>query len=440
MTGALSNRHRKWLGWLNLLARFASVQLVIQVLGFVSGILIVRHLSKPDYAVFTIANALIATLSMLADSGVTGAVSAIGGKIWQDNEKLSVLVSTALSLRRRLALTATGVLTPVFVWMLWKNSAPAATVAVVVAIALAGFFLQFTSNVMSVGIWLRQELKRLQMFTLAPALLRAVLIALASLIFLDARIALLIGVLAAALQIVLVRRWEHGAIRWDRPSDAECRGRIVGVLKRQAPLTIFYCVQSQIITWLISVFGRSEQVADIGAIGRFAMIFMLVSSVVNGIVVPRFARCQDASVLRRRYCQVAIGFASFAGALVALSAMFPGALLWVLGSKYAHLTREVWLLMLSSALAGMFGTLSAMAFCKAWIVPAIVSIPAEIAVQTLLILTLDLSTVRGVLIVGCLGNLVPIACTVFVAQREMKKAAQSPPPPAGADAEIPKPE
>ena len=212
------------------------------------------------------------------------------------------------------------------------------------------------------------------------------------------------------------------------------------MLKRQAPLTIFYCVQSQIITWLISVFGRSEQVADIGAVGRFAMIFTLVSSVVNGIVVPRFARCQDASVLRRRYWQAALGFALFAGTLVALSAMFPGALLWVLGSKYAHLTREVWLLMLSSALAGMFGTLTAMAFCKAWIVPAIVSIPAEIAVQTLLILTLDISTVRGVLIVGCLGKLVPIACTVIVAQRELKKAAQSQPPPAVPDAEIPKPE
>jgi O-antigen/teichoic acid export membrane protein len=440
MTTPVSERRRKWFGWLNLLARFASVQIVIQVLGFVSGILIVRNLSKPDYAWFTIANTLIATLSMLADSGVTGAVSALGGKIWQDNEKLSVLVSTALSLRRWLALAATAILTPVFVWMLSRANAPAVTVAVVVAVALLGFFLGFTANVMSVGIWLRQELRRLQTLALVPALLRAAMLAIASLIFIDAQVAVIVGVLAAGIQILLLRHWERGAIRWNLPSDPECRGRIVAVLKRQAPLTVFYCVQTQIVVWLISVFGRNEQVAEVGAIGRFAMIFTLVSSVVNGIVVPRFARCQDPAVLRRRYWQVAAGFASFASVLVALSALFPGVLLWVLGPKYAHLTHEIWLFMLSAALGGMFATLHAMAFCKTWIVPAIVSIPVEIGVQVLLILSLDLSTVHGVLLTGCLSNLVPIALTVFVAQREMKKAAHSPPPPAVPDTEIPEPE
>lgn len=34
MTGTLSHRHRKWLGWLNLLARFASVQLESHLVGF----------------------------------------------------------------------------------------------------------------------------------------------------------------------------------------------------------------------------------------------------------------------------------------------------------------------------------------------------------------------------------------------------------------------
>lgn len=123
-----------------------------------------------------------------------------------------MLVSTALSLRRRLALAATAVLTPVFVWMLWKNKAPVVTVAVVISATLIGFFLQFTSNVMSVGIWLRQELRRLQTLALAPAVLRAALIAIASLIFIDAKVAIMIGVLTAGLQVALLRHWERGAI------------------------------------------------------------------------------------------------------------------------------------------------------------------------------------------------------------------------------------
>ncbi len=83
MAVALSERHRKWFRWFSLLAKFASAQLVIQVLGFLSGILIVRHLSKPDYAWFTIANSLAATMNMLADVGVSGALMAVGGELWQ---------------------------------------------------------------------------------------------------------------------------------------------------------------------------------------------------------------------------------------------------------------------------------------------------------------------------------------------------------------------
>ena len=415
MTAALSDRHRKWLGWLRLLARFASVQLVIQVLGFLSGILIVRHLSKPDYAWFTIANSLAATMNMLADVGVSGALSAVGGEVWQDNARFGSLVRTALTLRRKFAVASITVVTPIFIWMLLKNQAPAATTAVLVPVALAGFLMQLTAGVLGIVISLRQEIRRMQLLGLAAALLRLALIAPACLIFIDARIAMIAGVAAVAVQVWILRRWVKASVVWNAPESAEYRGRILSIVKRQAHITIFHCVQGQIIVLLISIFGNEDRVAEIGALGRFAILFTLISSVMNGIIVPRFARCQDRARLRRRYWQVAIGFAVLAGSLVTLSAIFPRPLLWVIGSQYANLESVVWLMMLNAALGAMFACLVSLTYFKGWIIPAAITIPMEFGTQLLLILIFDMSTVRGVLLVGCIGSLPPILLNIIIA-------------------------
>ena len=396
--------------------------MVIQVLGFLSGILIVRHLSKPDYAWFTIANSLVSTLGMIADSGVSAAVSSVGGTIWQDNARFGSLIRTALTLRRKFAILTVIVVTPIFIWLLVKNQAPGWTVAVVVSAALMGFSLQLTAGILGIVVSLRQEIRRMQSLGLAAAVLRLALVASACLVFFDARVAVIIGLCGPGLSTWFLRQWVKTSVDWNAQERSDYRSRILAVVKKQAPLTIFFCLQGQIIVWLISIFGSKERVAEIGALGRFAMIFVVLSSVMNSIVVPRFARCQNPSVLRRRYWQVTTGFALLAGSFVALSAAFPRPLLWVLGVKYANLQDDVWLMMLSSSLAALFATQFALTYSKAWIAPAMISIPMEIVTQVILIQFLDLSTVRGVLWLSFGSFIPPILLNMIIAHVELKKA------------------
>jgi len=425
MNDRLSQRNLKWLGWGRILVGFGSVQMVIQVLGFLTGILIVRHLTKPDYAWFTIANALVATLGMIADSGVSSGLSSVGGQIWQDSVRFGSLIRTALALRRKLAVVTVLVVTPVFIWLLIKNQAPAATIAVLVAAALAGFSFQLTTGILGIVISLRQEIHRMQGIGLAAAVLRLTLVALACLIFFDVRVAVVIGVFGPGVQSWLLRRWVKTSVDWNAPETADYRKRILAVVKKQAPLTLFFCLQGQIVVWLISIFGSNERVAEIGALGRFAMIFTVVSSVVNGIVVPRFARTQDRNLLRRRYGQVVAGIALLAGSLVVLSAIFPRPLLWVLGGRYANLEDAVWIMMLSAALGAVFATQHALTYSKAWIAPAIISIPMELVTLVILIQVLDMSTVRGVLWLSC-GSFIPqIGLNMIIARLNLRK--DSPP-------------
>ena len=74
--------------WVPILAKFAFVQAIVQVLGFAAGLLIVRTLSKREYAFFTIGNTMLAAILVLADSGISSALTAIGGRVWQDGQRL----------------------------------------------------------------------------------------------------------------------------------------------------------------------------------------------------------------------------------------------------------------------------------------------------------------------------------------------------------------
>src|SRR2546429_9702457 len=106
-----------------IVGNFALVQAGVQVIGFLSGILLVRWLSQREYAYFTIANTMQGTINLLADIGISVGLVSIGGRVWHDRHRFGELVSTALRLRRRLGAVAILIITPVLYFMLVKNGA-----------------------------------------------------------------------------------------------------------------------------------------------------------------------------------------------------------------------------------------------------------------------------------------------------------------------------
>jgi hypothetical protein len=83
-------------------------------------------------------------------------------------------------------------------------------------------------------------------------------------------------------------------------------------------------------------------------------------------------------------------------------------------------------MMLSAGLGALFATQHALSYSKAWIAPAMVSIPMEIVTMVLLSLTLDTSTVRGVLWLGCGSLIPPIILKVIIAHLNLRKGLPAP--------------
>lgn len=401
-------KHRRIWEWFRIFASYSAVQVLVQGLNFFAAILVVRALSKEDYGYFLIVNTVVPIISLLSDTGITNSLSAIGGRFWQDDERMGSLVKTAMILRRQLALFSALVITPILVGMLWHRGASVQAIFWLVSITLIGVIFQLKAGVLGVVVGLRQQVQKMQSLAFWGIVPRiALIVVLAALGLLNAPLAVTTGTVALALQYWMLEHCVRPQIAWDAPPDGQFRKEILANVKRQAPLTIYFCVQGQLGIWLISIFGNVERVAEVGALGRIGMIFSILTSTIFALVVPRFARCQDPIRLKTLYFQIL----STSAGLLLLGAFFcwwiPGPLLWLLGPKYSQLGGMVWLVVLAAGTASLAALVYTLNVNKGWIPQAAIVLPIAVISQIVLCLSFDLSSVRGVLLIGVIGPLVP---------------------------------
>jgi O-antigen/teichoic acid export membrane protein len=412
----------KLLSWTKLLTRFLSMEVLVQGIGFASGLFLVRVLPKAEYGLFTIANTMQQTMNLLADNGISSGLTAIGGRVWHDRFRFGQLLHTAMRLRRALALITVIVVTPILMWMLLSNGASFSYAGLISAAALLGLYFQLSVGVLIVAPRLHLDVNRIQLMGIWSAVLRFVLIATAYTAVLNTAVALLAGTIAYGFQEILLRRWVPRDADLKAPVNAEDRAEILSIVRTQAPNSIYYCVQAQLTIWMISIFGSTTAVADIGALGRLSMIFLMIGSVMGNVVYPRFARVHEPKLLWTRYWQILGGFCAIAGLMLVFTAAFPQLLLWILGPKYAHLKHELFLMVLSAVLLSVMGTMWQLNVTRGWIVSPVILIPTGIVTQIVLISWLDLSRVRDVLLLNIFATIPAFFLNFWRTRRGIREA------------------
>jgi O-antigen/teichoic acid export membrane protein len=381
-----------------IVGNFAFVQAVVQMVGFLSGILLIRHLDQREYAYFTIANTMQGTLNVLADIGISIGLVSIGGRVWQDPHRFGQLVNTALGLRRKLGAVAILIVTPVLYLMLVKNGAPLSYTAILILAVLAGLAVQLSLGVLSVVPRLRSDIGRIQAIDLTGSLARFGALLALMYLFLNGGVALALGSATLLLQYWMLRKYVAGVIDMKAPENADDRHAMSGFIRSQAANAVFFCLQGQITIFLISIFGREvSSVAEVGALGRLAMIFAVLSNLLANVFAPAFARCQSLRKMGWQYAGIVGGVACFSLVIIAVAAFFPRQFLFVLGSKYSHLERELLLMVAGAVITAMAGTLWSLNAAKAWIAGSWLYIPLTLATQLALIPYTDFSSVTGVL-------------------------------------------
>ena len=403
---------------------YAVVQGFVQVIAFASGILLVRWLPQREYAYFTIANAMQATLMLLADIGISTGLISIGGRVWQDRHRFGELINTGLAIRRKLSLAAVIIVAPILYAMLAKNGATPTYTFLLIAFVLAGFSIQLSIDVFSVVPRLHSDISRIQKIDFTCAIVRLVLIV--GLIYLFATAGLAVAIASATflLQYFLLRAYAAKVVDLNANENPEDRREIVRLIKSLAANALFYCFQGQITVFLISFFARqAASVAEVGALGRLAMIFTVLMNMLTNIFVPACARCHNKRKLGYLYAVIAGGVVLFSAAVLAGAALFPDQFLSVLGNRYAHLHHELVLMIGVAVISAIAGTLWLLNAAKAWVAGSWLYIPLTLATQVALIPFTDFSSVAGVLIFNLISVVPSLLLNLFLSVRGFRNFA-----------------
>ena len=410
-----------------IVGNFAIVQAVVQIIGFLSGILLVRTLEQREYAYFTIANTMQGTINLLADIGISVGLVSIGGRVWQDRHRFGQLISTALSVRRKLGAVAIIIVTPVLYFLLVKNGASFFYTAVLIVVVLAGLLIQLSLGVLNVVPRLRSDIARIQSIDLTGAIARLLVLVTLMYFFLNAGVAVAVATATLLLQYAMLRNYVAGVIDLDAPENAEDRAAMFGFIRKLAANAVFYCLQGQITVFLISFFARrTSSVAEVGALGRLAMIFAVLSNLLTNVFVPAFARCQSARKLRWLYAAIIGGVSAFSLLVLCGAEIFPDQFLFVLGSKYAHLHRELLLMVGGAVLSALTGTFWALNASKAWVAGSWLYIPLTLAAQIALIPYTDFSSVMGVLTFNLISAIPNLLLNIVLSYRGFRSFQSAP--------------
>lgn len=391
-------KYAKALEWGKLISTTGGTQILIQSIGLISGVLIIRLLSVQEYAMYTLANSLLATMTLLSDSGISAGVISQGGKVWKDKNRLGLVLISGLALRKRFSIFSLILCLPILFYLLVRHNA-SWSMAVAVSVSIIPAFINTLSGTLyEIVPKLKQEIIPLQKIQIANNVGKAILVCLFLItIPMSFTVVLTIGIVQFISNGFLKNLAKTHA-NLDQIPDIGIQKEILLFVKRIMPNTIYYCLSGQVIIFIASLFGNTTSIAQIGALGRIAVITSMFQLMLTTLVLPRFARLSgNRKELFNFYSYITILLLFIGFILSIMVLLFSSPILSVLGDNYKNLETELLLTIVGSSLSMISSFIYSICTVRSWLISPVMSISVNVSVVSIGIAMLNTSALSGIL-------------------------------------------
>jgi O-antigen/teichoic acid export membrane protein len=268
----------------------------------------------------------------------------------------------------------------------------------IVASLIPAFFAAISDSLLEIIPKLHQDILPLQRNGLWVAVGRLILTGLTVFIFPLTFIAILAAGIPRIYGNIKLKKIAEKFIDNKQISDPVIEKEILSVVKRVMPGAIYYCISGQITIWLISFFGNSNSVAQIGALGRVSALLGIFGTIFSTLLIPHFARQKNEYKVLLKHFIVNVLILAIICAFVVLGVLLlSNQFLWILGRNYKDLNAELVLNVTGSCLGLITGLLFSLGSSRAWIMNPYLYIMANLVCIVLGILMFDVSSLIGVL-------------------------------------------
>ncbi len=392
-------KNERFFAWMKLITVTGGAQIIIQAVGLVSGIIVIRLLPTNEYGLYTLANTMLGTMIVLADGGVSIGVMAQGANVWQDRKQLGVVMVSGFDLLKKFAIASLIISTPILVYLLLHHGASWLTTVLIIASSIPAFYAALSDSMLEIAPKLHQSILPLQKNQVNVGIGRLLLSGLMLFIFPWAVAAILASGLPRIYGNIKLRKIADFFTEPCQIPDPAVKKEIIRIWKKSMPGLIYYCISGQLTVWLISLFGNTFAVAQIGALGRIVMLLNLFSAVFSTLVAPRYARLPTTpALLKKKMLQIQLGLIVFIIVIIGVIYLFSGQILWVLGDGYIGLDYELVLLMTGSCFSLMTGLIYFLTSGRGWILTPWVYVTGSVVATLIGLFLFNVTSMQGVLL------------------------------------------
>jgi O-antigen/teichoic acid export membrane protein len=340
---------------------------LVQLLSLSVGLLLLRWLSISNYAQFSVAFGFQATFGMLTDLGFSGTIIALVGPRGNDPEVVGSYIRSGRHLRNVILVCLTPVAAFVYVGIVRQHHWDLLTSALLFVSIIASINFSGMVSYCAAPLLIRGRLPDIFRNQLAGAAFRIVACAI---LYLAGGLCAWTTSWVNALGFLLIG-WLNA---WKSRPFVTLPARPVPGVTRQMmryvmpnlPSLIFFALQGQVSLFLISFFGQTRSIAEVGALGRLSQIFLLLTGFNAAVIEPFMARLPKERVLRSYL--IVLAAASCICAVVCLAGFAePRLFLLLLGAKYASLQQETGWMVLGSCTGYLASVAWTMSAARRWI-------------------------------------------------------------------------
>ena len=352
---------------LRVLSAFFLGQAAVQGLSTVIGIYLVHKMSIRAYAEFGLALGFQSTAAILMDLGFAGTVIPLVGERASDRQIVGRYVRGAKALRDRTFWIFSPLVAVFFLVITHRQGWTWSVQLGLLASVLVALYSSSSMAYYSAPLFLHRKMRDYYVpQTISSAFRLVFYVALNLLGALNSLAAAGGNALNTAVNGYLIRK--RGLRFIDLPAQDEpaVRKEIFLYVLPAMPAILLGAFHGQIALLLISIFGKTVNIAQVSALSRLAQLFNLLMTFNVVIVEPYVARLQRDKLLQTYFKFIA--GAIVGGAVLSLFAFFvPGVFLLILGSRYENLRDLIGWVVLTACINYVAGLIWIMNRSRKWV-------------------------------------------------------------------------
>lgn len=374
------------------------------VVGGIAGLLIVNVLPKDQYAAYTFLAACMTLVMGVTDLGLAHCCLPVVGQ--RSHDVPWVVGACHHIFRKRWLLLSAGlvIIGPYWYYTSREHGWSGMGYWLASAVALGMVLVQLREHYANTVILILGHISTLNGVAFTANGVRIAFVALVLMLpitaYSTAGLMAATGAASGVALLLYARAFRRHGITEQRLDEAQGRKVDAEVLRIAKPLVlpaVFYQVQGVITVFIVSLFGTTNMLAEVGAFGRLAMALVVVDRMAGILLFPAIAR----ATVGPRFIAV---LARIHGAyLLAMTLTFATSLLWpqywilLLGEQYRSMEPYVWMMFLSAILSNAAGFAFRTLTVRGATARQSLSVIATLGAQVLYLWLVGISDLRSVL-------------------------------------------